>query len=131
MKKYVASKNFTFEHKHYNIGDFVSYKCINDRFKKLGLIKKHVEPAVTEDDLELLTEDPIDAVVSVTVEEVVEEVVEEDGSPDWEWINSLKSTRKNKALFDEYASEKFGINLDASEKIVDMIEDFRSQLESL
>lgn len=149
-KVYQATQKMVIGVTEYNKGDVVPNELVTTRMKDLYLVETvKVIPAEdlvdcgeggcslqplnevsdtgdTVDTVEdepkgvdqLLIEKPGDSDVSV-------EVTEE---PDWEWINSLKSTRDDKNAFDDYAKEKFDVSLNANNKLSDMIEDFKSQL---
>lgn len=88
---------------------------------------------------ELLLEDPSEVTVTTedfvgttqdTVVEMEIKVKEEASEPDWGWIDTLESTRDDKNKLDDYASEQFGIKLNANRKLDDMVADFKEQLAS-
>lgn len=149
-KVYQATQKIVIGVTEYNKGDVVPNELVTQRMKDLYMVESvKVIPAedlvdcgdggcsleslngdgegsgssgdVTGVD-QLLIENPVDSEVTV---EVSEEVSEE---PNWEWINSLNSTRDDKNEFDDYAKERFDITLNANNKLADMIEDFKSQL---
>ncbi|WXB47907.1 hypothetical protein WCWAEYFT_CDS0205 [Vibrio phage VB_VaC_TDDLMA] len=143
-KVYQATQKVVIGVTEYNKGDVVPNELVTKRMKDLYLVETvKVIPAedlvdcgeggcslqplnevsdTVEDEPkgvdQLLIENPGDSDVSVEVSE----------EPDWEWINSLKSTRDDKNSFDDYAKEKFDITLNANNKLSDMVEDFKSQL---
>ncbi|UOK17001.1 hypothetical protein [Vibrio phage phiKT1024] len=146
-KVYQATQKIVIGVTEYNKGDVVPNELVTQRMKDLYLVETvKVIPAedlvgcgeggcslqplnevsdtgdVAEDEPkgvdQLLIENPGDSDVSVEISE----------GPDWEWINSLKSTRDDKNAFDDYAKEKFDVTLNANNKLTDMIEDFKSQL---
>lgn len=140
--KYIATKEFSFgfHGNRFKAGDEVPAEFITDRLISLGVIERVKEEVlesledvqdvldevIDEPIVEILTEGPESS--DVTVEIVDENESIEPIEPDWEWIESLKSTRENKRLFDKYAEENFGIELDASQKIKDMIAEFKDLL---
>ncbi|QAU04539.1 hypothetical protein Va1_252 [Vibrio phage Va1] len=145
-KVYQATKKMVIGVTEYNKGDVVPNELVTTRMKDLYLVEtvkvipsedlvdcgeggcslqlnEVVDTGKTVEDEpkgvdQLLIENPGDSEVSVEVSE----------EPNWEWINSLKSTRDDKNAFDDYAKEKFDVTLNANNKLSDMIEDFKSQL---
>lgn len=123
--KYIATKEFSFgfHGNRFKAGDEVPTEFVTARILNLGLVKKVVTETVEASELEILTEGPESSDVTVEV------IDENEDQPDWEWIESLASTRENKNLLDDYAAEKFDIKLNANQKIADMIADFKENLQ--
>lgn len=92
------------------------------------------EPKVIEGLVEDTSEADAKALESIRVEvvaetvEVAEGAVESEISIDWDWINTMKSTRDNKDQLETYAKEKIGVDLNKGKKISDMIVEFKEAL---
>lgn len=131
--QYTATREFSFAGVQFKKGQVVPESKVTSLMIKRGIVKKStvdecgeegcplpelVDEQVPEKDLsELLIEQP-ETELDV---EIVEDV--EISEPDFEWMKSLKSTRANKSKLDEYATQ-YGIELDASQKISNMIDEF-------
>lgn len=76
-------------------------------------------------------EDVVEKVEEVAVvEELVEAQTENtltNNTPDWAWVDTLKSVKADKVKLDKYA-EGFGIKLNRSNTLTNMIKDFKKQL---
>ena len=117
MKEFVRKFNDKFGT---NFCDKHSYKLKNTCVlfsKEDEAVEEVVESAVVGEEL-----------ISV---ECTEEVVEVKKEPDWDWIDSLKSTQDDKARLAQYAEDNFDIILQRNKKMGKMVEIFKEELEKL
>ena len=82
-----------------------------------------------EKEVKVLSDTDIKALVGHYTPILGADVVEVK-TPDWEWINSLKSTQSDKKRLDDYALKHYDIELRRNKKLQDMIEDFKEALEA-
>ena len=75
-------------------------------------VEEYIEPVVE------------DVVVEETQEEVVQ--LEEEKTIDWDWIDTLKNNKSDKATLDKYA-EDFNIKLNQRNSLKNMIIDLKEQ----
>lgn len=87
---------------------------------------KEETDTITLDVQEDVSEDVLE--VSESVIEVVEEESKETPEIEWDWINSLSNTKKDKAALDDWAEVTLGIKLNKRNTLPNMITDLKEQL---
>lgn len=84
------------------------------------------------DTITLVEEESVSEDVVEVLEEVVEvvEVEETTEAPEieWDWINSLSNTKKDKSALDDWAEVTFNIKLNKRNTLPNMIADLKEQL---
>jgi hypothetical protein len=95
---------------------------------KETLQKQKEEKEVVEENKEDLIPQDLEVVEEETVVEVVESEEPKIKEPDWEWIESLENNSEDRLELDRYAEEEFGVKLNRTMKLGNMIKKFKEEL---
>lgn len=122
VKEFAQSMNRVFST---NINEEFSYRYGS---KCVLFFDEESKEEITEADGTMISlDEPVDENEEVTVSEAEEEPSITE--PDWDWVESLSSTKEDKLALDQYAEDNFDIKLKRNATLENMIKAFKEAYE--